>query len=94
MSVKILIKRKIVHETAAELMLLLKRLRSLSLDQSGYICGETLRRIDKSGEYVVVSSWRSIEEWNSWVNNPKRIEIQSEIDKLLGEDTGYEVYSV
>lgn len=76
-----------------ELTLLLKKLRALTLEQPGYISGETLTRIDRKDEYMVISSWRSVEDWNSWVNNPKRIEIQMQIDTLLGQETDYAMYS-
>ncbi len=93
MTVKIFIKRKVQDQNAVELTLLLKRLRALTLEQPGYISGETLTRIDKKDECMVVSTWRSVEDWNSWVNNPKRIEIQMQIDKLLGQETDYAMYS-
>lgn len=92
MTVKIFIKRKVQNQNAIELTLLLKRLRALTLEQPGYISGETLTRIDKNDECMVISSWRSVEDWNSWVNNPKRIEIQMQIDKLLGQETDYAMY--
>jgi heme-degrading monooxygenase HmoA len=93
MTVKIFIKRKVRDENVNKLTLLLKQLRALTLEQPGYISGETLNRIDKKDECMVISTWRSVEDWNSWVNNPKRNEIQSEIDKLLGEETDYAMYS-
>jgi heme-degrading monooxygenase HmoA len=93
MTVKIFIKRKVQDENVIKLTLLLKQLRALTLEQPGYISGETLNRIDKKDECMVVSTWRSVEDWNSWVNNPKRNEIQTEIDKLLGEETDYAMYS-
>lgn len=93
MTVKIFIKRKVQDQNAMELTLLLKKLRALTLEQPGYISGETLTRIDKKDEYMVISSWRSVEDWNSWVNNPKRIEVQMQIDKLLGQETDYAMYS-
>ncbi|OGR18667.1 MAG: antibiotic biosynthesis monooxygenase [Desulfobacterales bacterium GWB2_56_26] len=93
MTVKIFIKRKVQDKNVVELTMLLKRLRSLTLEQPGYISGETLNRIDKKDECMVVSTWRSVEDWNSWVNNAKRIEVQTQIDKLLGEDTEYAMYS-
>jgi heme-degrading monooxygenase HmoA len=93
MTVKIFIKRKVQDENVNKLTLLLKQLRALTLEQPGYISGETLNRIDKKDECMVISTWRSVEDWNSWVNNPKRNEIQTEIDKLLGEETDYAMYS-
>lgn len=93
MAVKIFIKRKMAESHVLELSSLLKKLRALTLDQPGYISGETLRRVDKPGESMVVSTWTSVDEWNKWVNNEKRIAIQSKIDQLLGEETEYAIYS-
>jgi heme-degrading monooxygenase HmoA len=92
MTVKIIIKRKVQDENVSQLTLLLKKLRALTLEQPGYISGETLSRIDSKDECMVISTWRSVEDWNSWVNNPKRIEVQTEIDKLLGQETDYAIY--
>jgi heme oxygenase (mycobilin-producing) len=93
MAVKIFIKRKMAESHVLELTTLLKKLRALTLDQPGYISGETLRRVDSPGESMVISTWTSVDEWNKWVNNEKRIAIQSKIDQLLGEETEYAIYS-
>ena len=90
--VKVFIKRKVGDETLAELLGLLKKLRSLTLSQPGYVSGETLKRLDRAGECMVISIWRSLEDWNSWISNQERVAVQSEIDRLLGMDTEYEVY--
>ena len=92
MSVKIFIKRKGVEENIIELTVLLKKLRSLTLNQPGYIYGETLRRIDQPDECMVVSTWRSLQDWENWLKNEERISVQSEIDLLLGNETEYAVY--
>ncbi len=92
MTVKILIKRNITDKNIIELTILLKKLRSLTLNQPGYITGETLKRIDKTDECLVVSTWRSVKDWNAWVADPQRIEIQTKIDTLLGKETEYSVY--
>ena len=93
MSVKIFIKRRVQDKNVVELTMLLKKMRALTLEQPGYISGETLNRIDKKDECMVVSTWRSVEDWNNWVNNPKRTEVQARIDSLLGEETEYAMYS-
>ena len=92
MSVKIFIKRKGVEKNIIELTVLLKKLRSLTLNQPGYIYGETLRRVDQPDECMVISTWRSLQDWDDWLKNEERISIQSEIDLLLGEETEYAVY--
>lgn len=88
-----MIKRTVQDQNLSELTMLLKKLRALTLEQPGYISGETLNRIDKPDESLVISTWRSVEDWNAWVNNPKRNEIQSAIDRLLGQETEYAMYN-
>lgn len=90
--VKVFIKRKVADQTILELMELLKKLRAMTLSQPGYISGETLKRLDKDGECVVISVWNSLDDWNSWIANPERAAVQQEIDGLLGAPTEYEVY--
>ena len=92
MSVKIFIKRSGSESNIPELTILLKRLRSVTLMQPGYISGQTLKRLDQPSECLVISTWRSREDWNDWVKNDKRIAIQKEIDTLLGVETVYEIY--
>ena len=94
MTVKILIKRTVPSDKIVELNSQLKQLRSHTLDQPGYIYGETLRRKDSPGESLVISTWRSFEYWDAWLKNPDRITIQQNIDRLLGERTEYTVYEI
>ena len=93
MAVKILIKRSVPETKQNELSHLLRELRRLTMDQPGYISGETLVRDDRPGETLVISTWQSAEEWRKWVLSEKRSKIQEKIDKLLGEKTEYEIYN-
>jgi heme-degrading monooxygenase HmoA len=93
MTVKIVIKRKVPKEKEKELLPLIKQLRIATTQQAGYISGETLKRIDKPGETVVVSTWESAEDWNRWVTSPERSVLQTKIDTLLGQEPEYEIYS-
>jgi heme-degrading monooxygenase HmoA len=89
---KILIRRNIPFDSEHEVIGLLKQMRSLAVIQPGYIHGETLKRVGMPGEILVISTWQSVEDWNNWMNNPQRLEIQEKIDFLLGEKTQYEIY--
>jgi len=92
MAVKIMIRRKVPPNKAKELTILLMKLRSLTVSNPAYISGETLYRIDDPEENMVISTWQSADDWRKWVLNPERIEIQDEIDILLGTATTYEIY--
>jgi heme-degrading monooxygenase HmoA len=93
MAVKILIKRMVPASRARDLMPLFRRLRNLAMDQPGYISGETLERIDRPGEYLVISTWQSMDFWRNWVVSKERAEIQNAIDAKLGDETTYEIYN-
>ena len=93
MTVKILIKRTVPDDKEKELMPLLKELRNLGVNQPGYISGETLKNVDNPNEVLVISTWRSAIDWNEWVRNDKRREIQDQIDFLLQAITEYNVYA-
>jgi heme-degrading monooxygenase HmoA len=93
MTVKIVIKRKVSKEMEKALLPLIKEMRIATTRQRGYISGETLKRVDKPGETIVVSTWEKVEDWNRWVNSPERSALQQKIDTLLGKETEYEIYS-
>jgi heme-degrading monooxygenase HmoA len=67
-------------------------MRTLATNQPGYISGETLKRLDKPDEYIVISTWNSSDDWEKWVKSKERQEVQGEIDVLLGGKTDYEIY--
>lgn len=92
MAIKIFIRRRVPAKKEEKLLDLIKRLRSLAVVQTGYISGETLRGVANPDEYLVISSWQSVEDWNAWESSKERTEIQSQIDMLLGEKTRYEAY--
>lgn len=92
MTVKILIKRRVSPECVAQLSTLLNQLRAMALSQPGYVNGETMRRVDARDEFLVISTWRSLEAWEAWLHNDQRKTVQNEIDMLLDEMTEYAVY--
>jgi heme-degrading monooxygenase HmoA len=92
MAVKVLIKRKVADKHAPELEALLRKMRAMTLNQKGYISGETFTRLDEPGVSMVISTWQSIDDWRAWTLSKERIEVQEQIDKLLGEPTKYEIF--
>lgn len=92
MAVKILIKRKVSADKAAQLRDLIMKLRMLVVKQPGYVSGESLQNMNKPDEYLVIGTWTGIEAWNAWLASKERAEVQDKIDALLGEKTVYESY--
>ena len=63
------------------------------MNQDGYISGETLRRVDRPGENIVISTWQSMNKWRKWVLSEERAKLQDRIDHILGEKTEYGIYT-
>ena len=93
MAVSVLIRRTFKDTTKADkLAPLIVRLRSLATMQPGYITGRTFRCLDCRGEYLVISTWNNLDDWNRWLNSKERRELQDQIDELLGEKAEYRLY--
>jgi len=90
--IKIHIRRTVPEDKKEDLRVLVNQLRSVTLGTPGYIAGETLTRVDKPGESLVVTKWQSLYYWHRWFESKARTEIQDKIDQLLGEETRYEIY--
>lgn len=93
MSVSIVIKRTVTDEkTAARLAPLIVQLRSRAAAQPGFLTSQTFSCLDCDGEYLVVSSWNTLEDWNRWMHSEERMSIQRQVDALLKEKTVYRYY--
>ena len=83
MAIRVLIERRIVPENEPALNNLLMKLRGRAMLARGYISGETLRALDDPNEYLVISTWNTLDDWKKWEADKERKEIQSQIDSLL-----------
>ena len=93
MAVSIVIKRTVKdNKTAEELAPLIVRMRSLAAVQPGFLTSQTFACLDCEGEYLVISSWNTIADWNRWMHSDERLVIQRQVDELLGEKTLYRYY--
>ena len=90
--IKIHIRRNVPEAIKNEVMDLVNQLRATIVGHPGYLSSETLRRIDRPGEILVVSKWQSDFYWKQWYESPQRKEIQNRIDEKLDAKTQYEVY--
>jgi heme-degrading monooxygenase HmoA len=92
MSVRIVIVRHVPKEKAEELKPLLLEMRSRANAQNGYVSGETLVNFDDPSEYLVLSTWKTLKDWNIWLADARRRELQAQVDQITGQETMYSVY--
>jgi len=88
-AVKILIKRRLPLDKAKAqyIVSIFRQLRMIALEQEGYISSETLRSMENPQEFLVISTWRSLEDWQKWYNSNQRKELHSKVDMLLDKGT-------
>jgi len=87
MAVKILIHRQIKPGKEKEFSEAVRALRFKAMYAQGYISGETLRSVEDPSIHLVISTWKSIEDWNNWINTSERKAFQQKIDAILEEPT-------
>ncbi len=92
MAVKIIIRRSIPKEAKQDVYPLLMELREHAKNRDGYVSGETLRNYDNPEDFLVISTWRSVDDWKMWESSPTRKELQNQIDVLVNNQTEYGIY--
>jgi heme-degrading monooxygenase HmoA len=93
MAVRIIIDRKVKKGKESDFAKMLRELRSKAIPSKGYISGETLRAQNDPQNYVVITTWQSVEEWRVWERNPERKKIQAKIEKWMARPTKTKIYS-
>ena len=95
MAIGILIKRIARDGRDAKVLLPhIIELRSLGVQQPGYISGETFFNLDRKDECLVISRWTSLEHWQKWLRDPRRIELDANMEKHLVAKTKYSIYGI
>ena len=95
MAIGVLIRRVTKKGVDAKVLLPhIIELRALGVRQQGYISGETFFNIDRIEECLVISRWTALELWQKWLMNPRRIELNQNIEKHLKTKTEYNVYGI
>jgi len=95
MAIGVLIKRVTrPGEDAKVLLPHIIELRSLAVRQPGYISGETFLNLDRPEECLVIGRWTSLEHWQQWKRNERRIELNENIEKHLEIKAEYNIYGI
>jgi heme-degrading monooxygenase HmoA len=95
MAIGVLIKRVTRNgENAKVLLPHIIELRSLGVRQPGYISGETFFNLERPDECLVISRWTSLEHWQQWTQDQRRIELNGNMENNLVTQTEYSIYNI
>lgn len=89
MQAKIVIQRHVLPGHEAQSLGLVVEMRSLATRQAGYISGETLIDTSDHSTIIVMSTWRSVQDWKQWERHPDRVRLEGMLKPLL--ESGPEV---
>lgn len=92
MIAKVIIKRRFKAGNTRQIVALLNELRSRAMTQPGYISGETLTKKGYPQNMVVIATWQSFEDWDSWRQNEERKKLEAMLDVYQERPTDYEEY--
>lgn len=92
MVIKVLIYRKIKPGKEQELSEAIRDIRSKAAHAPGFISGETLRSLRDPSVHLVISTWKSFEDWSNWNDTPERKAFQKRIDAVLAEPAAINLY--
>jgi heme-degrading monooxygenase HmoA len=91
MAVRIIIDRKVKKGKEADFAKLLRRLRSKAIFSRGYISGEMLRVQNDPQNYIVISAWQSVADWEKYERVPETSKIRARIEKLMARPTKVQI---
>ena len=52
-----------------------------------------MRNVNDHSEFLVISTWKSIEDWQRWFQDEKRALLEGKVDDILGSPTEYKIYA-
>ena len=92
MIAKIIIKRRFVNEHRPQILSLLNKVRTVAMEQPGYISGETLMQKDFPENMAVIATWQSMKDWLAWKESKERKNYEAMLEIYQTRPTQYEEY--
>jgi heme-degrading monooxygenase HmoA len=83
--IRVVIERWLAEGGDETIEKIMRDLRREAIHTPGYVTGETLRDTADPHHFVILSTWRTREEWETWAASEMRQEIEDQIRLLLTE---------
>jgi heme-degrading monooxygenase HmoA len=81
--IRVLIERWLSSGRVEAFADVMREMRRDAVQAPGYISGETLRDVDDPQHSVIVSTWRSRRDWDTWAVSSARQRARERIAPLL-----------
>jgi heme-degrading monooxygenase HmoA len=83
--IRVLLERQVAEGMEEDYRRTLVEMRNEAVRFPGYVEGESLRDPNNPQHNVVISSWRSLEDWERWVSSSIRERVLATISPMLEE---------
>jgi heme-degrading monooxygenase HmoA len=83
--IRVVIERWLAEGGEETIGRIMRDLRREAIHSPGYVTGETLRDVADPRHFLILSTWRTREEWEAWAASRARQEIEDQIRLLLTE---------
>jgi heme oxygenase (mycobilin-producing) len=90
--IKVIIRREI--KNWQDIGHLLLNLHMIAVLRKGHISNETLIEVKNNHVITVLSTWQSVEDWNSWKRSKERKQIIDQIEPLLSKKTQIKIHEL
>lgn len=90
--IRVIIERRL--KARESLAPLLQQLRASAMKWPGYISGESLVSTEDDTIILVISTWRSLEDWIVWETSEVRDKLYQQIKPLLVENPKVSTYKI
>jgi heme-degrading monooxygenase HmoA len=90
--IRVVIERWLAEAGSEAIEKIMRDLRREAIHSAGYVTGETLRDTADPNHFLIISTWRSQEEWEAWAASGARRQIEGQIRLLLAEPEKILVY--
>jgi heme-degrading monooxygenase HmoA len=83
--IRVLIERWLAEGSDEAIRKTMRDLRREAIHTPGYVTGETLRDVAEPRHFVIISTWRSRKDWETWASSGIRRGIEERIRAMLAE---------
>jgi len=90
--IRVIIERQMKKDESVST--LLRELRAAAMHEPGYVTGETMVSTEDESIVVVISTWRSLEDWKAWETSETRARLYQQIEPLLVERPKVKTYRI
>ncbi|MCP3675794.1 MAG: antibiotic biosynthesis monooxygenase [Gammaproteobacteria bacterium] len=90
--IRVFIKRSLVEGKESDYRRTVRQLKQKACNMPGYISGEMLVDSENPKHCLVMSTWESIEYWQTWAKSDERKQAESAIRKMLTDDESISIY--